>query len=416
MSKHYIVVSSDCHAGLHCEQYRPYLDPSVMDEFDQYVAERHNHRRMQMEMNADYIEKWEKENELGLTGAWDPVQRDKELDHDGVAGEVVFADADAVTGQESPPFGAGLAAGRITDPRLAYAGARAHNRWLAEFCAANPVRRAGIALVPVTHDVQRAVEEVQWAAQQPGIRGVMIPTMWHTNKPYNDRSYDPFWAACAETGMVVHTHSGEADFANYNENLGVYVHEVPFFTHRPMFHLLLSGAFERFPKLKFVVTEAGAYWASDLLWKSDVNFGGGHTMKKMAAKIKGTLTKLPSEYFGVNCFIGASTMSKEELRRRYAIGIDCTMWGTDYPHPEGTWPHTRDRLKKDFANLPVDDTALLLGDNAIRCYNMDRDALQKIADRVGPTPEELGQDPNYFSDPAEVKAGRWWISEYDCHM
>jgi predicted TIM-barrel fold metal-dependent hydrolase len=240
--------------------------------------------------------------------------------------------------------------------------------------------------------------------------------MWHTNKPYNDRSYDPFWAACAETGMVVHTHSGEADFANYNENLGVYVHEVPFFTHRPMFHLLLSGAFERFPKLKFVVVEAGAYWAEDLLWKADVNFGGGHTMKKMAAKIRGTLSKLPSEYFGVNCFIGASTMSKHELRQRYAIGIDATMWGTDYPHPEGTWPHTRDRLKKDFANLPVDDTALLLGENALRCYGMDRDGLQKIADKIGPTPEELGQDPNHYSDPAEVKAGRWWIAEYDCHM
>ena len=121
MSKHYIVISSDSHAGLQCEQYRPYLDPSVMPEFDEYVAERHKHRQMQLEINSDYIEKWEKDNEIGLTGAWDPVQRDKELDHDGVAGEVVFADADAVTGQESPPFGAGLAAGRDHD---------ATNSWL----------------------------------------------------------------------------------------------------------------------------------------------------------------------------------------------------------------------------------------------------------------------------------------------
>jgi len=333
-----------------------------------------------------------------------------------VAAEVMFADADAISGQESPPFGAGLSAGQITDPVLAFAGARAHNRWLAEFCAVNPVRRAGVALVPITADVDRAIEEIEWAANQPGIRGIMIPTMWHGHPPYNDPHYDRVWAACQDTGMVVHVHSGEADFEAYNEHIGIYVNEVPFWTVRPMFHLLLSGKFEQFPGLKFVCTESGAYWAEDLLWKADVNFGGGHTMKKMAARIRGTLSKLPSEYFGVNCFIGASTMSKHELRQRYAIGIDATMWGTDYPHPEGTWPHTRDRLKQDFGPLPIDDTAKLLGLNAARCYGMDLDALQGIADAVGPSPEELGQDPNLMSDPDEVRSGRWWIEEYDCRM
>jgi predicted TIM-barrel fold metal-dependent hydrolase len=328
----------------------------------------------------------------------------------------MFADADAITGQESPPFGAGLSAGTIADPELAFAGARAHNRWLAELCSANPVRRAGIALVPITHDVERSVAEIEWCAEQPGIRGIMIPTMWRHHKPYNDAHYDPVWAACQDTGMVVHTHSGEADFEAYNEHIGIYVNEVPFWTVRPMFHLLLSGKFEQFPGLRFVVTESGAYWAEDLLWKADVNFGGGHTMKKLAAKIRGTLSKLPSEYFGVNCFIGASTMSKHELRQRYAIGIDATMWGTDYPHPEGTWPHTRDRLKQDFAELPVDDTAKLLGLNAARCYGMDLEALGEIAARIGPSTDDLGQDPALRSDPDEVRRGRWWIEEYGCSM
>ena len=412
----YTVISSDCHAGLPCEEYRPYLDPAVLPQFEDFLVERQANRRMQLEVNAEYIEKWESDNAEGLKGAFDPVQRDKELDHDGVAAEVMFADADAITGQESPPFGAGLSAGTITDPVLAFAGARAHNRWLAELCSANPVRRAGIALVPITHDVERSVAEIEWCAEQPGIRGIMIPTMWRHHNPYNDAHYDPVWAACQDTGMVVHTHSGEADFEAYNEHIGIYVNEVPFWTVRPMFHLLLSGKFEQFPGLKFVVTESGAYWAEDLLWKADVNFGGGHTMKKLAAKIKGTLSKLPSEYFGVNCFIGASTMSKQELRQRYAIGIDATMWGTDYPHPEGTWPHTRDRLKQDFAALPVDDTAKLLGLNAARCYGMDLDALGEIAARIGPSPDDLGQDPNLLSDPDEVRRGRWWIEEYGCSM
>ena len=146
----YIVVSSDTHAGLNCEEYRPYLDSSLHAEFDEYVAERHEHRRIAEEINADFIEQWEGDNAEGLRGAYDPEVRDKELDADGISGEVIFADGDAVTGQESPPFGAGLAAGQITDPKKAFGGARAHNRWLEEFCATNPARRAGVALVPIT--------------------------------------------------------------------------------------------------------------------------------------------------------------------------------------------------------------------------------------------------------------------------
>ena len=134
------------------------------------------------------------------------------LDADGVAGEVIFPDGDSVTGMEAPPFGAGLQAGMITDPRLAWAGARAHNRWLVEFCATNPPRRAGVALVPITHGVEESVREIESLAGKPGIKGILVPTMWHEHPSYGHPSYDPIWAACADAGLVVHTHSGEADW------------------------------------------------------------------------------------------------------------------------------------------------------------------------------------------------------------
>ena len=126
-----------------------------------------------------------------MKGAFDPVIRDKELDADGVAADVLFADADAITGMASPPFGAGLFAGAIEDPELAFAGAHAHNRFLAEMCSHAPHRRGGIALVPITHDVTRAVAEIEWVADQPGIRGIMIPTMWRGRAPYNDAGVRP---------------------------------------------------------------------------------------------------------------------------------------------------------------------------------------------------------------------------------
>lgn len=408
----YIIVSSDTHAGLQCEEYRPYLESSLHAEFDTYVAERHEHRRIAEEVNAEFIEKWEGENAEGLRGAYDPEVRDKELDADGVAGEIIFADGDAVTGQESPPFGAGLAAGQITDPRLAFGGARAHNRWLEEFCATNPVRRAGVALIPVTHDVDEAVKEVESLAGRPGIKGVMIPTMWHGFPAYGTDHYDRFWAACAEAGLVVHTHSGEADFPSYGENIAMYVAEVPFWTHRALWQLLFSGKFDKFPGLKYAVVECGSWWVGDLLWKTDVNFGASNKIKKMSSRMKGLLSKLPSQYFGESVFIGASTMSRYEIRKRHVNGIDALMWGTDYPHPEGSWPHTVERLENDFRDVSVEDTRRLLGLNAVDCYGLDLAGLQAVADRVGPTPESLHQDPTLRTPPDAKRTARWWFDEY----
>jgi predicted TIM-barrel fold metal-dependent hydrolase len=408
----YVIVSSDTHAGLQVEEYREYLDPAFLPQFDEWVAERHNHRRLVEEVNGEYVAKWEGENAEGLRGAYDPEVRDKELDADGIAGEVIFADGDSVTGQESPPFGAGLAAGQITDPALAFAGARAHNRWLVDFCATNPARRAGVALVPITQDVDLAVAEIESIAGRPGIKGIMIPTMWHGHPSYGHECYDPVWAACADAGLVVHTHSGEGDWDSYNENIAQFVLEVPFWTHRALWQLLLSGKFDRFPGLRYAVVECGSYWLGDLLWKADTTFGANFKVKKLNSRTKGLIQRLPSEYVGTNVFIGASTMSPEEIRRRHANGVDALMWGTDYPHPEGSWPHTRERLETDFQQVSVEDTRLLLGLNAVRCYDLDLPALTRIAEQVGPRPTDLHQDLSRRTPPDAIRTARWWFDDY----
>ena len=141
----YCIVSADGHAGLPAEDYREYLDSKFSAAFDDYLAERHARRDEALKMNYDYIMGWETQNAEGLKGAYDAAVRNKELDADGVSAEVIFADADAITGMASPPFGAGLSAGEIDDPDLAFAGARAHNRFLVDLCSDSPERRAGIA-------------------------------------------------------------------------------------------------------------------------------------------------------------------------------------------------------------------------------------------------------------------------------
>jgi predicted TIM-barrel fold metal-dependent hydrolase len=92
----------------------------------------------------------------------------------------------------------------------------------------------------------------------------------------------------------------------------------------------------------------------------------------------------PTDYFKRNCAIGASCMPRADVEMRHQMGLDQLMWGSDYPHPEGTWPHTAKELKDAFTGFPVDDVAAILGGNAGRFYNFDMDGLKDVAKKVGP--------------------------------
>ncbi|MFM7069086.1 MAG: amidohydrolase family protein, partial [Actinomycetes bacterium] len=170
--------------------------------------------------------------------------------------------------------------------------------------------------------------------------------------------------------------------------------------------------FDKFPGLKYVVVECGSYWLGDLLWKADTTFGANFKVKKLSSRTKGLIQRLPSEYFGDNVFIGASTMSPEEIRRRHVNGVDCLMWGTDYPHPEGSWPHTVERLSTDFQQVSVEDTRLILGLNAMKCYDLDVNGLNAIAAQVGPTPTSLHQDLTLRTPDDAIRSARWWFDDY----
>ena len=111
-------------------------------------------------------------------------------------------------------------------------------------------------------------------------------------------------------------------------------------------------------------------------------------------------------------FIGASTMSREEIRRRHVNGIDALMWGTDYPHPEGSWPNTVERLETDFRDVSIEDTRRLLGLNAIECYDLDHAALGALAADVGPRTSDLHQDPDLRTPADAIRTARWWFDEY----
>jgi predicted TIM-barrel fold metal-dependent hydrolase len=428
MSRHYVIISADCHAGPVPPVYRDYLDAAFRDDFDAELAER---QRVIDERNGqpdprfigddEFKEEWfgadEEGNslhEIGMRGGWDAARRDKELDADGVAAEVVFPGPDAVTGSMGAPFGAGFNPVATRSPQHLLAGARAYNRWAAELCQDSPERRVGLIVAPLLGDLDGAIAEVR-RAHGDGLRGgIIIPPRWAGYESYTSHAYDPMWAVCEELALPIHCHSGPAPHEDYGEVRGwmsVYGYETIFFTARPLWFMLLTGVFERFPALKMAVTEAGCFWAADMLWRMDMLATRDHGARKMV-DTRGTLSMLPSEYFDRNCAIGASNTRRRELGRRYEIGVGNIMWGNDFPHPEGTWPYTREFLKDRFWDVPVDETMQILGLNQAAFYGFDLGKLQPLADRIGPTSEDLGQ-----TDPAAAAkwqpwkdAGRPWLA------
>jgi hypothetical protein len=103
----------------------------------------------------------------------------------------------------------------------------------------------------------------------------------------------------------------------------------------------------------------------------------------------------PSEYWRTNCLQSLSFVHRCEVGMRHEIGIENVVFGRDYPHPEGTWPNTGDWLRDAFAGVPEHELRLMLGENAIRMLDLDAKALRAIADRVGPTVDDiLGAGPD----------------------
>jgi len=374
----YTVISSDGHAGGAPHEYREYLPKRWHDEFDAWAAAF--------------------ENPFGdLAGEdasrnWDSERRLAELEADGIAAEVLFPNT-------IPPFwpsGALVSpAPTASDYERRFAGLQAHNRWLADFCAQAPGRRAGVAQIFLNH-LEDALAEVRYAKEAGLFGGILLPGVApnHEIPPLWSDVYEPLWSLCEELGVVVNHHSGGGlpvfDVADPAARAVMLV-EIPIYAHRALWALIFAGVFERHPGLKFVLTEQGTSWVPGTLANLDW-FAGRMRIPEAAESHFGgeavsKLSLTPSEYFRRNCYIGASFMRPVEAALRHEVGIDRIMWGSDYPHSEGSYPFTREALRAAFAAAPEHELRAMLAENAARVYGFDLASLEALG--VGPDVGEL---------------------------
>jgi predicted TIM-barrel fold metal-dependent hydrolase len=372
----YIVITGDTHAGAPVDTYREYLDPGMRKEFDEW---RGSYRNPSSQLLGT------KKNK-----SWDSAERMADLERDGVVGEVIFPNT-------VPPFYRN--AFHVSPPpqpdqyRHWQAGIRAHNRWLAEFCAQAPKQRAGIGLIHL-NDIDAAIEDVQWIAKN-GLRGgVLLPLPSPSDvhlKPLTSPDYDRLWAAIQDCDLVINQHSGQG-VPNYGKDPGsdaMWVLEMTFFVQRGYTQLILGGVFERFPKLRFILTESGCAWAPAVLQRMDgihASMKAGSTGEVDFSKSV-VLKEPPSFYARRNCWYGASFPSNRDIDGREFVGIDKILWGNDYPHYEGCYPHSRENMRLAFEGVDPKEVRMILGENAAKLYGFDLEALRPLAEKIGITPE-----------------------------
>lgn len=389
----YIVISADCHGGGELHQYRDYLPSGYHEEFDAWAA--------------TYEVPFEDLEGPDADRNWSSSRRLREMEEDGIVAEVIYPNTvppffpEVSLTNQPPPAGS-------HDLELRWAGLQAHNRWLADFCADTPGRRAGIVQI-MLDDVDAAVDEIRWAREAGLTGGVLLPGAPPGSglPPLFAPDYEPIWSVCEELGMPVNHHSGSAapDYGDHRESKVMFLIEVTWYAHRALWELIYSGVLERHPGMELVLTEQGTAWIPQQLQVLDYFYermrsAVGSQEYEWGHEIVADLSLKPSEYWARQCHVGASFIRPAEVPLRGVVGVDRIMWGSDYPHKEASFPFSKEAIQLSFSDVEPDEVQAMLGGNAAEVYGFDLDALAPVAAEVGPRIEEVAEPLRDF--PAEA--------------
>jgi predicted TIM-barrel fold metal-dependent hydrolase len=264
-------------------------------------------------------------------GAANTHERLKDLDQEGVWGEVTFPSL-------------GMWANMIKDPVLVREGCKALNDWaLAEIQDVAPDRLIATAMLPLL-SVEDAVAET-YRAKSRGHYAVYMPTVPPAGQPtYNNDYWEPLWAAVEETGLILTIHIGtDGPTVFYRGPGGAVVNyvETTYGGQRATTQLIAGGALDRHPDLKVLISEGGAAWAPFL----GDRMNEGYRQHGMFVRPK--LSMLPKEYIYRQVYVSFQH-DETAVDAVTSMGYQNVMFGSDYPHLEGTYGHTQKTLHELF--------------------------------------------------------------------
>ena len=288
--------------------------------------------------------------ERAQAGGWEPALRIRDQDRDGVSGEVVF------------PTLALQACFMAPDAALQMALAQAYNSWVAEVFAGNPDRFAPAAVIPML-DVDAACAEAARVVKL-GLRTLFLPARLASGA-YNAPAYDRFWAFAEETGLPLTFHAGTGHEPRIERGPGGAVINYLLGSQADGAHVVCyfaaSGILDRFPRLHVVTVETGSAWLAWVMTQMDEIYEKHH----MWAQPK--LSTKPSELCRRQVHV---TFQNDPVgvHNRGFTGVEALLWGSDYPHPEGTWPRSREYVDEQLKDVAEDERRAMAGGTAARLF------------------------------------------------
>src|SRR5918999_1220300 len=287
------------------------------------------------------------------TGMFDPIQRLKDMDLEGIDTAVNFG----TTVFLSLPF--------LENHDLACAIARAYNNWLSEYCKTDPRRLKGVALVAM-QEPQEAVKELERCVKELGF--VAVATSAHSaGRNLDHPDFYPFYAKAQELGVpvCVHVGSGRPAAAADRFDNAFFVHAT---THAfeqmiGVMCIVGGGILELYPKLKVAFLEAGAGWVPYWMERLDEHY-------EYLQPTVPWLTKPPSEYMRSEQVYYSFEPDEHTLNfvMNY-VGEDRLVFASDYNHGDSKFPHTVESVTKR-KDLSAAQLKKLMHDNAARLYNI----------------------------------------------
>ncbi len=235
---------------------------------------------------------------------------------------LTYGDDSHVSGHHNPYFAAELA--------------RALNDWSVDRWLSADARLASSILVAAQLPDQAAAEIRRHALNPRMIQVMMVDNPF--NYPFGHPVFHPIYEAAAETGRPVAIHGGAGGWANPAStgggNVNLYFEAHTLWPQVVMTHLVSfvsHGVFDKFPKLKLLLIEAGSAWLPSLLWRFDTEYKG---LRREVPWLK----RLPSEYVAEHVWLTTQPLEMAPRREqtiemlRWFDGEHRLLYSSDYPH------------------------------------------------------------------------------------
>ena len=288
-------------------------------------------------------------------GGWDPAERIKEQDLDGVTAEVMYP---------TPSVQAAMAL--VEDEEFHLALVRAYNDWVSEYVAYDPSRFCGLVLLPNRGGAKLAVEEMNRVLGRPGMRAVMSQA-YPNGSAVMSPEEDYLWAAIHERDVSYNIHVALGIYKPSPHKAKLPGYGRFFDAPNRCIEFVFNGVFDRFPNLKVAFAEVDFGWVPYVKEQIDNNYQRLEKVNHFGLK------RMPSEYIDEHFYFGYMTDSFG-LNNLEFMNPDRVMWSTDYPHISADYPHSWRTIQASMSGVPGPVKAKILHENAAKLYGFDTEA------------------------------------------